>query len=117
MKESDIVAATIRRYTSANSRLWRNNRGIATYGGSMKICPRCGFSARGVSSHVRYGIPSAKGGADLIGIGEGGRFVAVECKTQRRRMGEGQREFLELIARLGGVAIIAYPDGEEEVEA
>lgn len=80
--------------------LWRNNSGVLP-------------DVRGVP--VRFGlgndsqrINAVLKSSDLIGIGHGGRFVAIECKapgwrgprTERER---AQRNFIDLVRRQGGI--------------
>jgi hypothetical protein len=47
-----------------------------------------------------------KGSSDILGILPGGRFLAVECKAEHGRLSPDQREFLNDIAALGGVALV-----------
>jgi hypothetical protein len=47
------------------------------------------------------------GSADILGCLPGGRFLAIECKAEKGRPSGAQREFLNEIERLGGLAIIA----------
>jgi hypothetical protein len=48
-----------------------------------------------------------KGSSDILGLLPGGRFLAIECKSERGRLSPEQRDFLADIAALGGLAIIA----------
>jgi hypothetical protein len=48
-----------------------------------------------------------KGSADIIGILPGGRFLAVEVKAPQGRLSPEQREFLERVSALGGMAFVA----------
>jgi hypothetical protein len=48
-----------------------------------------------------------KGSADILGCLPGGRFLAVEVKAPDGRLSAEQREFLENIRGLGGLAITA----------
>lgn len=77
--------------------LWRNSTGLATH-------------APGTVGErtVRYGL--TKGGADLIGVltvRGVGIFLAVEVKTRVGRLSADQELFGELVARAGGVFIVA----------
>jgi hypothetical protein len=45
-----------------------------------------------------------KGSSDLIGIGPGGRFLALEVKTATGRVTADQRRFIELVRKLGGIS-------------
>jgi hypothetical protein len=47
-----------------------------------------------------------KGSADLLGCLPGGRFLAVEVKAECGRLSPEQRQFLEDIRGLGGLAIM-----------
>jgi hypothetical protein len=48
-----------------------------------------------------------KGSADILGCLPDGRFLAVEVKAERGRLSPEQRQFLEEIGGLGGLAIVA----------
>jgi hypothetical protein len=48
-----------------------------------------------------------KGSSDILGVLPGGRFLAVECKAEHGRLSPEQREFLNDIAALGGMAVVA----------
>ena len=49
-----------------------------------------------------------KGAADIIGLlPKTGRFIAVECKSNKGRLSEAQEEFLDKIKSMGGVAVVA----------
>ncbi len=80
--------------------LWNNESGVAKYGAYT----------------VRYGV--GKGGADLIGILDGGKFLALEVKTGRARCTKEQRMFLNLVDKLGGHAAVvrSVEDAEREVD-
>lgn len=75
--------------------LWRNNVGVAEYWSA----------AAGTIVRVPYGL--CVGSSDLIGIGPGGRFLAIECKTATGRLTAEQERFLALVERKGGVARVA----------
>ncbi|MDR2631001.1 MAG: hypothetical protein LBC60_08775 [Spirochaetaceae bacterium] len=55
-----------------------------------------------------------KGSADILGCLPGGKILAVECKAECGRFSPEQRQFLEDIKALGGLAIVAksYQDIE-----
>ncbi|MDR1904305.1 MAG: VRR-NUC domain-containing protein [Treponema sp.] len=53
---------------------------------------------------MRFG---KKGSSDILGLLPGGRFLAVECKAEYGRLSSEQREFLNDIAALGGLAVVA----------
>lgn len=52
-------------------------------------------------------MSSPRGVSDLIGIAPGGRFLAVEVKTERGRLSAHQERFLEQVRRHGGIAFVA----------
>jgi hypothetical protein len=47
-----------------------------------------------------------KGSADILGCLSGGRFLAVETKAERGRLTPEQRQFLETVRGLGGLALV-----------
>ena len=69
--------------------LWRNNCGQAEIRGR----------------YVRYGVGNP-GGADLIGIGPGGQFVAVEIKLPGKHPTPEQRMWGALVERKGGTYVV-----------
>lgn len=71
-----------------NLRIWKNSTG----------------AARAHGRYLRWGL---KGSADIIGIGFGGRFIAIECKTGQSRQKEHQRNFQNMVTSLGGIYIVA----------
>lgn len=68
--------------------IWRNSVGVAETNGRKQ----------------RFGL--CKGSADLIGIGPGGRFFALEIKTLTGRIRPEQQLFVDLVNRRGGFAAI-----------
>jgi hypothetical protein len=52
---------------------------------------------------MRFGL---KGSSDIEGILPGGRFLAVEVKAPGGRLSPEQREFLERVRELGGLALV-----------
>jgi len=47
------------------------------------------------------------GSADIIGLLPGGRFLAVECKTEKGKLSDKQYEFLTSVKEMGGLAFVA----------
>ena len=72
---------------------WRNNTGVATFGGAS----------------VRYGL--SIGSSDLIGI-VAGRFCALEVKGPKGRLTPHQERFLDLVRLKGGFAACVSSVGE-----
>jgi len=56
-----------------------------------------------------------KGSSDIIGCLPGGRFLAIEVKAPDGRLSPEQKEFLEKIRGLGGVALLVR--GWRELDA
>lgn len=48
-----------------------------------------------------------KGVSDILGCLEGGRFLAIEVKSEKGKLTPEQRTFLERVHELGGVAMVA----------
>lgn len=74
-------------------RIWKNDTGMA-------------MSLDG-ARHLRYGL---KGSADIIGIGQGGIFIAIECKTGSAVQNKRQIAFQEMIEKFGGIYLLAHED-------
>lgn len=92
--------------------LWRNAAGVATFGhGARKQVTRFGL-IKGASDLI--GLLSLRAG-DLDPETVIGRFVALEVKNARGQLAPEQRQFLRLVARLGGAAGVAR--SVEEAEA
>lgn len=73
--------------------LWRNNVGVAVH------------RAPSGTHTTRYGL--IPGASDLLGIlAPGGRWVALEIKTERGRVTPEQRMFLGLVRSRGGFAAV-----------
>lgn len=68
--------------------VWNNESGVAEYGSFM----------------VRYGV--GKGGSDLIGIVNTGRFIALEVKTGNAVPDKNQKLFLRLVNKFGGYGVV-----------
>lgn len=70
---------------------WRNNCGVAKHWNEK--------AQR--EDIVRYGL--CAGSSDLIGIAKGGRFVALEVKSETGRVTKEQTMFITLVRAMGGV--------------
>jgi hypothetical protein len=66
---------------------------------------------RGTCRFIRFGLP---GSSDIIGILDGGQFLAIECKTKEGRLSDLQQVFLDDIRLRGGIAFVAR--GIEDVD-
>ena len=89
----DLILLAVAEKHPHDVRLFRNSVGFFKYDGP---------GGRG----VRYGL--AKGSADIIGIGPGGRFISIEVKTGKLRPTKQQRAWQEMVARMGGVAGVVW---------
>ncbi len=89
--------------TRRQHRLWRNQVGTALY-----------RDRHGKEWRVPYGIPGP-GGADMLGytlqlitLTDVGKtlpvITAVECKMQGKKARDNQQDFLDAIARAGGIS-------------
>jgi hypothetical protein len=82
---------------------WRNNSG------AVKV------ERKGGSGFVRFG---KVGSADILGILDDGRFLAIEVKSKDGRATLAQLQFLAEIAKRGGLAFVArsIEDVERELD-
>lgn len=72
--------------------LWRNQVGFATYENKHGV------------QRVPYGL--CVGSSDLVGIGPGARFFALEVKSDTGSATKEQKLFIELVRRRGGFAAV-----------
>jgi hypothetical protein len=70
---------------------WRNNVGVAKHWNEK--------TQR--EDIVKYGL--CAGSSDLVGIARGGRFVALEVKSETGRVTKEQATFIALVRHMGGV--------------
>lgn len=90
MKESDIQRLIMLALSEAGCVVWRNNTGVLK-------------NAAGIP--IKFGL--CVGSSDLIGIAPGGRFLAVEIKTQKGKATPEQIRFIDAVRARGGIAGIA----------
>jgi hypothetical protein len=87
VSEREIQRAILLRYgTDPRMRIWRNSVGYDE------------------GHRVKYGLP---GSADILGILNGGRFLAIEVKAEKGRQSEQQVAFQRMIEAFGGLYILA----------
>lgn len=87
--ENVLIAKILLRHGSRpDVRLWRNEVGLF-------------WHADGVG-RVSCGL--VPGSSDIIGIGPGGVFIAIEVKATRQTTSDLQKKYVETITRLGGLA-------------
>jgi hypothetical protein len=96
MSEKVIQAEIQLELAKVGVRLWRNNVGLFDTKDGRKI--RTGLCV-GSSDLVGFAIPS-------------GRFVAVECKTEKGRATPQQLAFIDAVNKGGGIAFIARSAAE-----
>jgi hypothetical protein len=113
MSEADLYTDILGAYSRDNTRLFRQNAGLAWQGRIVEQTP-----TRLVLAYprpIKMGVP---GMSDLGGwttqavLGEGGLvpcavYVAIECKWGRRRPTAEQEAFINTVQRAGGRAGIA----------
>lgn len=71
-------------------RIWKNDVGVGRALDSDRV--------------LRWGL---KGSADIIGVGFGGKFIAIEVKTGKSKQSEFQKNFQNMVTSLGGIYIVA----------
>ena len=103
--ETDIVRACLSWLVLRRIPAWRNNTGaiVQRYKNKSRL--------------IRFGH---RGMSDILGImPPDGRFLAIECKTDRGKTTEYQEVFLREIRDAGGIAFVArgIDDLEEHLQA
>ncbi len=94
MHERDLITAirlALGRYPDVV--LWRNSVGSAER-----------ILHDGRTAYQRYGL--CEGSSDLIGIGPGGRFLALEIKSPSGVVSLRQQQFIDLVNARGGIAAV-----------
>jgi len=90
VKESLVVDACIRWLLYHGCFVKRNNTGA--------------YKPEGSNRFIRFGY---KGSADIEGLTRSGRFIAVECKSDRGTLTEHQQAYAERIKAHNGLWILA----------
>ncbi len=85
--EASVLAGCLLLLNMRHILAWRNNSGA--------LKDRTGRL-------VRYG---KVGSSDILGILDGGRFLAIECKAPGKKPTESQLAFLAAVEREGGLAV------------
>ena len=70
-------------------------------------CWKMNNSAVYIKSKDRYKKSPMRGVADILGIINGGTFLAIEVKAKKGKLSEFQIEFLDNITKNGGIAFCA----------
>ncbi|WP_010261112.1 VRR-NUC domain-containing protein [Treponema primitia] len=94
--ESKVLRACLKFLEDMGFYVWRN--GV----GAVQIRP---------GQFYRFGKP---GSSDILGVLPGGKILAVECKADKGRLSDNQKEFLKAVESLGGVVVVAK--GTKDVE-
>jgi len=90
-EEQKLVKACIDYLRYKGFLVLRNNSGMIFINDNGKI------------RSIRAGMA---GSADIIACSPGGRFFAIECKSKTGKLTESQKEFLQKVSELGGVALV-----------
>lgn len=91
MSEHELVQSILLEFGALpNVRLFRRNTGAAKRrGGGL----------------VRFGLP---GMSDITGIlAPSGKVIEIECKTSTGRLTQAQENWLAMIRKFGGIAVVA----------
>jgi hypothetical protein len=93
--EREVVAAVLSwlRWCPHVAMAWRQNTGAVRF-----------RADNGQDRFVRFGMA---GVSDIIGWTNGGRFIAIECKSATGRLRPEQAGFLDALNRSGGIGILA----------
>jgi len=95
-RESAIQAAILEAFRrKTNYLVWRQNTGAVRVRGTT--------TAKG--RFIRFGVP---GQSDLLGIGPGGRFLAIEVKRPGEKLNPNQESYRDMVRSRGGVYIVAH---------
>lgn len=84
-----VIKGILAKLGNGKFRLWKQDNGLARSLDSQRV--------------VKYG---QKGIADIIGIGPGGIFIAIEVKTGAGKLEPMQRAFMETITKMGGIHLV-----------
>ena len=88
--ESSVLSGCLNYLTRIGIFHWRNSTG------AVRIGP---------GRFMRFG---KVGSSDILGCLPSGRFLAVECKSKNGRLLPEQKQFLDDITHLGGLAVVAH---------
>lgn len=103
MREQEIQRQVMLALSEAGCLAWRCNTGTGWQGKMLHQAQ--GQVTLGDCRPLHAGL--TKGGADLIGVAPGGRFLAVEIKTPSGRVSRDQEKFLLAVNRAGGLGFVA----------
>lgn len=111
-KEAVLISKILQKHSSRpDLRLWRNETAICWVGEYRGKTPKGDVVLRRGASRLQAGL--CVGSADLIGLTNAGRFIAIEVKTgTKQQPSKQQRKFLALIEEMGGIAAVVRSVGE-----
>lgn len=107
-RETSIQNAILLALSSAGCLVWRVETAGAWVGRQIH---REGDTVTLANARM-FTTGLVKGGSDIIGIAPGGRFLAVEVKTDKGRTTPEQDRFLEAVRKAGGIAGVARSPAE-----
>lgn len=118
MNETNAVRGFLIHASKLGARLWRQNTGTGWIGDARKYDKPCMVQVNAGDVVIRKARPfhaGFEGLADIGGISQTGRYVAVEAKTATGRVTDEQRAFIRMVRSFGGLAGVARTG--EDVEA
>ena len=94
IKEQDLKKLVVEYLNRQGHYVWPTNAGMAFF-----------YDKNGRRSVFRSGF---KGLADVVGMINGGKFLAIELKVGYNKPSDDQKAFLWKVNEMGGVAFVAY---------
>lgn len=113
--ETNIVRNMLLSASQAGARLWRQNSGRGWIGDATKFTRAQTITVQPGDVLIRKARPfhaGFEGLADIGGISQTGRYVAVEAKTATGRVSDEQRAFIRMVRSFGGLAGVARSDDD-----
>lgn len=111
MSEVELMRAIQIKASDLGHRLWRNNNGLGWVGPQVRVSHPQLLMVRPGDVLIRGAMPLhaglIEGSSDLIGLTAAGQFLAVEVKTPKGLVREGQESFIAQVKRMGGIGLIA----------
>lgn len=104
--ESDLQREIMSAVTAAGGRVFRNNTGMGWAGQIVADIQTGRGRVVSIGNPRPLHAGLCRGSSDLVGWFRG-RFLAIECKTQRGRVSAEQQNFIDVVNSNGGIGIIA----------
>lgn len=117
MNETNAVRGFLIHASKLGARLWRQNTGHGWIGEATKFTRTQTITVNSGDVVIRKARPfhaGFEGLADIGGISQTGRYVAVEAKTATGRVSDEQRAFIRMVRSFGGLAGVARSDADVE---